>query len=332
MKKVMMLIAVGVVTAGTAWLAAQEKTSDADAPTVEKLTPTTASANDGDKKDTDEVLATVGSVEVKGSDLEEMVDRLPMSIPAAQMGQVREVLLDRLVFMELTKLYLSDKDVEVTDDEYQAFVMGMEMGVRAMSRQPVSVDVLMASQGMNEEGIRTQIRLQKYGRKKIEDKQVAQFVKKHPNYFDGTTVTASHILVKIPFSASAKDAKAAREKINKIAKAIADGKSTFAEAAKNHSACPSASDGGNLGSFHFGEMDPLFSMVAYDAKKDAVSDPVRTQFGYHLIKVTRRTEGEQKLEGKQLEQAGQLARAALEARIQQDIAQAGVKTYPIKRD
>ena len=66
----------------------------------------------------------------------------------------------------------------------------------------------------------------------------------------------------------------------------------FAELAKSHSTCPSAQQGGSLGQFAQGEMVPEFDHVVFDdalAEGD-VSEPVKTQFGYHLIKLEQRTE------------------------------------------
>jgi len=64
----------------------------------------------------------------------------------------------------------------------------------------------------------------------------------------------------------------------------------FAAVAREHSACPSARRGGDLGEFSPGEMVREFDSVVFSAPLNVVQGPVRTQFGYHLIEVTRRTE------------------------------------------
>jgi peptidyl-prolyl cis-trans isomerase C len=64
----------------------------------------------------------------------------------------------------------------------------------------------------------------------------------------------------------------------------------FAELAKKHSSCPSRRDGGSLGEFSTGDMVPEFDRVVFgDLAVGQVSQPVKTQFGYHLIKVEKRT-------------------------------------------
>lgn len=63
----------------------------------------------------------------------------------------------------------------------------------------------------------------------------------------------------------------------------------FAEAAKANSACPSKEKGGDLGEFTRGQMVPEFDKVAFASEPFKVSDPVKTQFGWHLIMVTKKT-------------------------------------------
>jgi peptidyl-prolyl cis-trans isomerase C len=86
-------------------------------------------------------------------------------------------------------------------------------------------------------------------------------------------VSARHILVD-----TEAEAKALKEKIDKGA--------DFAQLAKENSKDPgSKDDGGNLGYFGHGQMVPQFEEVVFKLKKGEVSDPVKTQFGWHVIKL-----------------------------------------------
>ena len=64
----------------------------------------------------------------------------------------------------------------------------------------------------------------------------------------------------------------------------------FAKLAKEHSSCPSGSSGGDLGSFGPGQMVPEFDKVVFSGEVNTVHGPVKTQFGYHLLEITSRSE------------------------------------------
>lgn len=70
---------------------------------------------------------------------------------------------------------------------------------------------------------------------------------------------------------------------------IADG-GDFEKLAAEHSQCPSGAKGGSLGKFSPGQMVPEFDSVVFSAEVGMVQGPVKTQFGYHLIEVTARTD------------------------------------------
>lgn len=86
-------------------------------------------------------------------------------------------------------------------------------------------------------------------------------------------VRASHILVD------------SKEKADALREEILKGKS-FDDAAKENSKCPSSARGGDLGFFGPGAMVPEFEKPAFSLKPGEVSEPIKTQFGWHLIKVT----------------------------------------------
>jgi peptidyl-prolyl cis-trans isomerase C len=79
-----------------------------------------------------------------------------------------------------------------------------------------------------------------------------------------------------------------REQCEDLKKQIEAG-TDFAEAAKQHSQCPSGSRGGELGEFRPGQMVKEFDEVVFSAALNQVHGPVKTQFGYHLLEITSRT-------------------------------------------
>ena len=69
-----------------------------------------------------------------------------------------------------------------------------------------------------------------------------------------------------------------------------EGGADFGEVAKQHSQCPSGRDGGALGEFRPGQMVPAFDTVVFNEEVGVVHGPVKTDFGYHLIEITSRTD------------------------------------------
>ena len=73
-------------------------------------------------------------------------------------------------------------------------------------------------------------------------------------------------------------------------KNMIEGGEDFAEIAKVHSKCPSGTQGGGLGEFSPGQMVKEFDEVVFSGEVGKVLGPVKTQFGYHLIEITERTD------------------------------------------
>ena len=92
-----------------------------------------------------------------------------------------------------------------------------------------------------------------------------------------SSASARHILV------------ASEDACNQLKTDITNG-GDFAALAKEHSTCPSGRSGGDLGSFGPGQMVPEFDKVVFSAPIGEVQGPVKTQFGYHLLEVTQRTD------------------------------------------
>lgn len=69
-----------------------------------------------------------------------------------------------------------------------------------------------------------------------------------------------------------------------------EGGTDFAKVAKDNSLCPSGQRGGELGEFSPGMMVPEFDQVVFSAEVKKVHGPVKTQFGYHLIEITSRSD------------------------------------------
>ncbi|MBQ7398948.1 MAG: peptidylprolyl isomerase [Clostridia bacterium] len=126
----------------------------------------------------------------------------------------------------------------------------------------------------------------------------------------GESVNASHILVD------------SEDKANELLSKINAGEISFEDAARENSTCPSKENGGNLGEFTRGQMVPEFDEAVFSMEVGAVSTPVKTQFGYHLIKLVSKSEAStydfDEIKGQLTEMVNQEKRqAAFQSKINQ---------------
>lgn len=117
----------------------------------------------------------------------------------------------------------------------------------------------------------------------VTEAETKEYYEGHKEEFvSGETVNASHILVD------------SEEKAKAIYEEIASGAKSFEDAASEYSSCPSKQNGGNLGEFGRGQMVPEFDTAVFEMQVGEVTEtPVKTQFGYHLIKLISKSESKE---------------------------------------
>jgi parvulin-like peptidyl-prolyl isomerase len=128
----------------------------------------------------------------------------------------------------------------------------------------------------------------------ITDKEIEDFFKARPYDFPKQLEQRNFNYVLFSTDPTAKDSSLALDDINYAMTQIKNG-IAFEEVAKNYSEDNSAQNGGDLGFFGKGKMDPEFEQAAFNAAVGEIVGPVMTQFGFHIIKVT-----EQKKEKKEI--------------------------------
>jgi len=112
----------------------------------------------------------------------------------------------------------------------------------------------------------------------VKDEEIKDYYVNHQdNFKTPEKVRASHILVD------------SEDKANNILDQLNNGMS-FEEAARKYSNCPSKENGGDLGEFTRGQMVQEFEDAAFSMNQGQISEPVKTQFGYHIIKLISREE------------------------------------------
>ncbi len=121
----------------------------------------------------------------------------------------------------------------------------------------------------------------------VSDEELKSAFAANPNlYAEPETVSARHILVLVKSDAPPAEQQKALDKIKGIKQQVSAPNADFGKiAAETSDDTASKVDGGNLGTFQHGMMVPEFEKAAFDLKVGEVSEPVKTQYGYHLIKV-----------------------------------------------
>ena len=204
----------------------------------------------------DKILATVGGLTVTERDVDEFIASLGQRGQAYNTPDGRRAVLNQLIG---NKLFLLDarRNLLEADPEFKAELNKVK-------------ETLLANFA-GERALRTVT--------VTEDEAKAYYEENKAQFASGETVNASHILVDT------------EEKARSIYEEITSGAKTFEDAAKEYSSCPSKDAGGNLGDFGRGQMVPEFDSAVFAmAEGEITKEPVKTQFGYHLIKLNSKSD------------------------------------------
>jgi peptidyl-prolyl cis-trans isomerase C len=199
-------------------------------------------------QDANPVLAKVNGSEIRQSDISVAEEELGPSLEKMDPATKKENVLAFLIDMKIVSKAAEDKKV-ADSDEFKKRL--------AFARNRLLMDQLLANEGKaatTDEAM-----------KKVYDDAAKQIAGEQE-------VHARHILVE-----TEDEAKAVKAELDKGA--------DFAELAKKKSKDPGASDGGDLGFFTKDQMVPEFSAAAFALEPGKISDPVKSQFGWHVIKV-----------------------------------------------
>lgn len=194
--------------------------------------------------------------------------------------ELQNRVMDLMVMYRVIEADLAANDIAVTDAEVKETVekskesMDGEDGYKTFKEQTKFTDEEFEM--YNRQNLMYQKHMEMYNEKHpVDAKMVEEEYAANKELYD--TITASHILVE-----TEEDAIAAKERL--------DSGEDFADVAKDVSVDGSAQNGGDLGPFTRGRMVPEFSEAAFALEVGEVSDPVESQFGWHIIKVTDRIE------------------------------------------
>ena len=257
------------------------------------------------------VLVKVNGEDITQGDVDQQITEMArkmfqgMSISSEQMARMRPTLGKQaeevLIEQKLVAQVVAQAGIAVTDEDVAArWKMIDERLPPGMTREQA-----LARNRLTAAEVEAQIRKGLQIEKLIEanaamEPVTDEVVRKHyddnlAKYAIPAKAHARHILLKLESGATEEQKAAVKAQMDAIrAELTKEGGKSFAELAKEHSACPSGQRGGDLGEFPPGQMVPEFDKLAFSLKPGVVSEPFLTQFGYHILEVEDRTEAVQR--------------------------------------
>ena len=246
--------------------------------------------------DSKKVVATVNGENISQQDVNQMLSRFGKQVPEEQIPAVTKQIVDGLITQKLIMQFIRDSKIEVSQAEIEKELNKVREDIKSNpGLEGQTLEQVLESHGSSIDNLKNDIvislSLEKHLGKDIDDKKIKAYFDENKAAYDGSERRASHVLVDTREMKTDAELAQALEKIKKI-KAEVDSGKDFAEVAKQYSDCPSKDKGGDLSFFkRKGQMVEPFAAAAFALKVGQVSDPVKTPFGYHIIKVTEIKKG-----------------------------------------
>lgn len=245
------------------------------------------------------IVATVNGEPIGEAEVEHDVamlvkDRYKFHAPTEpQRRELRMEVIQVLVDDALMRQFLAKSGIQVPPAEVVREMADVEARLKKQSR---TLQEFCKESGQTEAQVRDSVlnmlRWTNYVKARIGEADVKRYYDENKESFDQVMVRASHILIRVGPGASEVERQAARQKLAALRADILAGKIDFAEAAKKHSQCGSAPNGGDVGFFARKWMqDEAFAKAAFALPIGGVSDIVPTDVGLHLIQTTERKQG-----------------------------------------
>ena len=240
-----------------------------------------------------EVLATVNGSPITRGDFIALVSK--SAISRGEEESIYSQAIDQLVNQHLLTAFLTRQKLVAPKEKVDAAVEGLKKELEQSGKDLPNV---LADAGMTLDEVReqyaVQIRWNEYVNQMATEAELKKFYAQNKDLFDRAQVKVSHLLIGIEPDASAADKAKAKAKAEAVRAEIEAGKLSFAQAADKYSQDPNKTegDGGDIG-FILRDTLPSekFTHAAFALKKNEISQPVETEFGYHLIQTTDRLEG-----------------------------------------
>lgn len=240
----------------------------------------------------------------------------------------REAVIDFLVEQELVLQEAQKKGVLVTDEELNAALEDIKRQNNLTSDEQLKNALAQEGKILSEflEDIRQQIQVARIvgqevrAKVDVSDAEVDDYYQEHRDEFarpsTETGVLVRHILLAVPEDAGAAQVEQVQAAADDLVRQLRNG-ADFAEIAKTHSQHASAASGGELGMFQPGQLAAPYN-VAFTLKSGEISDPIRSEKGFHIITAQHEATEEQ---GDLIRIKSQIRNMLLEEKAQQQYAE-----------
>ena len=212
--------------------------------------------------------------------------------------EVKMQVMNQLTKKMLLKQFVEKQDVSASVEDIKSEIEKIKF---FLQNNPANKDKplneILETQGSSftelQEEVSRALALSKYLESSVTDADKKSYFEANKDAFNGAKVKASHVLIDTRNLKTEAELAEAKKKID-IVKVQIDNGADFAEMAKKFSECPSAENGGDIGFFQRkGSIVEEFAVVAFAMEVGDISEPVKTQFGYHIIKVTEKEAGKE---------------------------------------
>ena len=226
--------------------------------------------------------------------------KLPADRQEATKKRFRDQLVQQFVVKTILLGEADKKGVKLTGEELKKRAEEFLKSVAGRPGSPKTIDEMLEKYPLGKERAQRDLE-ENFVIRKLLEQEVASKIK-----IDEKTLAEKFAAATSNYTAAVNAAAGAEDKIKGLKKQL-DGltgdalTNKFAQLARAHSDCPSKAKGGDLGAFRHGQMVPEFDKVAFSSEPLKVSDPVKTQFGWHLVMVTRKFPAMEAKDGKPAE-------------------------------
>jgi len=211
---------------------------------------------------------------------------------------IKMQVVNQLTKKVLLKQFVEKQDVSASAEDIKAEIDKIKFFLQNNpANKDKPLDEILETQGSSvtelEEEVSRALALSKYLERTVTDADKKSYFDANKDAFNGARVKASHVLIDTRNLKTDAEKEEAKKKID-IVKMQIDKGADFAEMATKYSNCPSAEKGGDIGFFQRkGSIVEEFAQVAFAMKVGEISEPIKTQFGYHIIKVTEKEDGKE---------------------------------------